>query len=418
MIAELRLELADPSAHQPEFSRTPPSDSKMEAARKKPAAASKKESAKKMAEAAATAVADKEGAAAGSAQPSGAQSSQSPAKKELLENSVYDHLLKMSPMKTELSASAPLQPDSEPKLRRFRLAEHLRQEDSCDDEPEAPRKYRKLGSPSPAAKQPKARSVPSSPAKVESAQLLARLKKEAQTAAAAAKEESAEASPTEEDASSAAPAAKEESAEASPAEEAKDAYSAEAAAKEESAEASPAEEAKVASSVPALQAKVMKDFKPHKGKKDPEKMFDRYWESVLHGDLADSFKAVGLVFCGDMSSFEKELSIADALYFGREILKAEADSVKMRVRVKVEYRASNGLSFNVKVVCGGETKQAASSCLKSSRDSVKQVVAFVKHALGWRAFLLTMSQCPVRDFDAVKDFAAEVKDHLELVVCK
>ena len=307
VIAELRLELADPSAHQPEFSRTPPSDNKMEAARKKPAAASKKESAKKMAEAAATAVADKEGAAAGSAQPSGAQSSQSPAKNALLENSVYDHLLKMSPMKTELSAMAPLQPDSEPKLCRFKLAPHLRQEASCDDEPEAPRKYRKLGSPSPAAKQPKtaaaaskeesaeaspavrkyrkwgspspaakqpkARSVPSSPAKVESAQLLARLKKEAQTAAAAAKEESAEASPAEEDASSAA-----------------------AAAKEESAEASPAEEAKVASSVPALQAKVMKDFKPHKGKKDPEKMFDRYWESVLHGDVADSFKAVGLVF--------------------------------------------------------------------------------------------------------------------------
>ena len=411
MIAELRLELADPSAHQPEFSRTPPSDSKMEAARKKPAAASKKESAKKMAEAAATAVADKEGAAAGSAQPSGAQSSQSPAKKELLENSVYDHLLKMSPMKTELSAMAPLQPDSEPKLCRFKLAPHLRQEDSCDDEPEAPRKYRKLGSPSPAAKQPKtaaaaskeesaeaspavrkyrkwgspspaaklpkARSGPSSPAKVESAQLLAALKKEAQTAAAAAKEESAEASVQV-----------------------------------------PAEEAKDAASVPALQAKVMKDFKPHKGKKDPEKMFDRYWESVLHGDLADSFKAVGLVFCGDMSSFDKELSIADALSFGREILKAEADSKEMRVRVKIEYRASHGLSFNVKVVCGGETKQAASSCLKSSRDSVKQVVAFVRHALGWRAFLLTMSQCPVHDFDAVKAFAAEVKDHLELVVCK
>ena len=377
VIAELRLKLADPSAHQPASSRTPPSDSKMEAARKKPAAAAKKESAKKIAEAAATAVADKEGAAAGSAQPSGAQSSQSPAKKELLGNSVYDHLLKMSPMKTELSASAPLQPDSEPKLRRFKLAEHLRQEDSCDDEPEAPRKYRKLGSPSPAAKQPKARSVPSSPAKVESAQLLAALKKEAQTAAAAAKEESAEASVQV-----------------------------------------PAEEAKDTSIVPALQAEVMKDFKPPKGMKHPEKIFNRYCESVFHGDLLDSFKAVGLVFCGDVSSFEKELSIEDALYFGREILKAEADSKEMRVRVKIEHRVSHGLSFNVKVVCGGETKQAASCCFKSSRDSVKQVVAFVKHALGWRAFLLTLSQRPVRDFDAVKDFAAVVKDHLELVVCK
>ena len=49
---------------------------------------------------------------------------------------------------------------------------------------------------------------------------------------------------------------------------------------------------------------------------------------------------------------------------------------------------------------------------------MKQVVAFVKHALGWRAFLLTLSQRPVRDFDAVEDFAAVVKDHLELVVCK
>ena len=377
MIAELRLELADPSAHQPASSRTPPSDSKMEAARKKPAAAAKKESAKKIAEAAATAVADKEGAAAGSAQPSGAQSSQSPAKKELLGNSVYDHLLKMSPMKTELSASAPLQPDSEPKLRRFKLAEHLRQEDSCDDEPEAPRKYRKLGSPSPAAKQPKARSVPGSPAKVQSAQLPLALKKEAQTAAAAAKEESAEASVQV-----------------------------------------PAEEAKDTSIVPALRAEVMKDFKPPKGMKHPEKIFNRYCESVFHGDLLDSFKAVGLVFCGDVSSFEKELSIEDALYFGREILKAEADSKEMRVRVKIEHRVSHGLSFNVKVVCGGETKQAASCCFKSSRDSVKQVVAFVKHALGWRAFLLTLSQRPVRDFDAVKDFAAVVKDHLELVVCK
>jgi len=272
----------------------------------------------------------------------------------------------MPPLKTELSASAPLQPDSEPKLRRFKLAEHLRQEDSCDDEPEAPRKYRKLGSPSPAARQPKARSVPSSPAKVESAQLLAALKKEAQTAAAAAKEESAEAS----------------------------------------------------LQVPALQAEVMKDFKPPKGMKHPEKIFNRYCESVFHGDLPDSLKAVGLVFCGDMSSFEQELSIEDALYFGREILKAEADSKEMRPRVKIEYRASHGLRFNVKVVCGGETKQAASCYFKSSRDSVKQVGAFAKHALGWRAFILTLSQCPVRDFDAVKDFAAVVKDHLEVVVCK
>lgn len=141
----------------------------------------------------------------------------------------------------------------------------------------------------------------------------------------------------------------------------------------------------------------------------PENIFDHYTAIVFKGDLAEGARVLGLTI--DRANFaETHLDALKAVALGREILKITASAGEIRVRVKVEYRAKLGISFNVKFLQGAAVKQATSHYIKGTDQRI-QVDALIQHALGWRAFVLSLTHCEALELTAVTSFAVHVKDY-------
>ena len=142
----------------------------------------------------------------------------------------------------------------------------------------------------------------------------------------------------------------------------------------------------------------------------PENIFDYYNAILLKENFAEGAKVLGLEI--DRAGFAgTHINPMKAVELGREILKISASASNVRVRVKVEYRSQLGLSFNVKFTQGTAIKQTASHYLKGT-DKQVQVDAFIQHALGWRAFVLSLTCCEALELPAVKSFASHAKDFL------
>ncbi len=316
---------------------------------------------------------------------------------------LVNHSLKASPIKAAVLAISPKSPAAaSPRPVRFRLPEHLR-DIAGQIESESPK--------GPPRKRPAAASVdffedlfmpaaakegePAAPDDEPKAAAAAKAEEIPKAAAAAKAEEI--------------PKAEERKAEEIP----KAAKTAVKAVIKPSSTAS--SRAKGSGQVQKISARAVKNWQaPQEVKeaKNLEDVFRFFAGQVFKGDLTNGASLLGITLAG---ALDQKLDIKESLALCRELCDLKPAVGGDALRIKVEHRKTTGLSFNIKYESDGSVAQLGSSYLRRVVEH-GDAEYLVQHALGWRAFLLSLVWMPVESKDAVKAFTDSTKEYLDFFV--